>query len=110
MFRVYCQQWLPFYTSLSTGEAGRDECEATFAERYEGRVEPEDWRIETTEKAYGRSFLQLLVPNCCGEYKDQAAAEHLAGRHEGHAHQVVERGSSEERELLAYGTRRLRTA
>jgi hypothetical protein len=107
MWRLYSPQWLTFYTSLRTGEEGRIACSGAFVQ-YQGRVREEDWRIETPEQAYGRSFLQLRVPNCEGEWVDRDEAERHAGEHTGHPHQVVRRGSSEERELLAYGTRRLR--
>ena len=108
MWRIYSPQWLTFFTSAATGEAGRSECEARFREEYEGRIEPADMRIESPAQAYGRSFLQLRVPNCGGEWPDRGEAERHAGEHPGLPHQVVEAGSAEERELRAYGTRRLR--
>ena len=110
MWRVYCREWLPFYTSMGTGTAGRTECRREFDERYRGRVEETDWRIETPEGDCGRSFLQLRVPNCAGEFTDIADAEQRAGEHGRHSHQVVQAGGDQERELTAYGTRRLQRA
>jgi hypothetical protein len=107
MWRVFCRQWLVYSTSMELGEAGVAECQALFDERYRGLVEAQDWRITRPEAAYGRSFLELCVPNCCGEYPERIAAEHRAGQHGGHPHQVVEHGSSEEERLLSYGKRRL---
>jgi hypothetical protein len=110
VLRLYCLQWLPFHTSCAVGQAGRQECEEVFRDRYQGRIKDLGWRIEATEHDYGRSFLLLEVPNCCGEYTQAADAERQAGehgKHGKHPHQIVERGSREERELLAYGTRRL---
>lgn len=109
-WRVYCPAWLPFFTSMRTGVTGRAECLREFDERYRGRVEEDDWRVLTSEEAYGRSFLQLRVPDCIGEFAGQPAAEQRAGEHGGHPHQVVEAGSDQERELTAYGTRRLQRA
>jgi hypothetical protein len=112
MYRVFCSQWLPAFTSSLTGEAGAAECEAVFAAKYEGRVHGKDWRIDAPDNAYGRSFLMLRLPNCCGEFTGEADAQARAGEngHEDHPHQVVVAGSAEERELLAYGRRRLRGA
>ena len=108
MWRVYCRQWLVFFTSMATGEDGRAECTARFRQDYEGRVADADWLIETPDDGVGRSFLYLCVPNCCGEFTDQADAERHAGGHGDHPHQVVPADSAQERELLAYGVRRLR--
>ena len=108
MYRVYCNQWLVFFTSKAAGESGRAECGARFHEEYEGRVCEEDVRFETPADGLGRSFLLLRMPNCCGEFTDQAAAERHAGGHGDHPHQVVPADSAQERELLAYGVRRLR--
>lgn len=107
MYRIYAPQWLTFYTSMRTGDEGRTECFGAFV-KYQGRVHEDDWRIETPANSYGRSFLQLRVPNCEGEWVDRDLAERQAGEHTGHPHQIVRRGSREEQELLAYGTRRLR--
>jgi hypothetical protein len=110
VYRVYCRQWLVFHTSVALGAAGDTECFEEFTQKYEGRVLPLDWRIEAPQEAYGRSMLLLQVPNGCGEFTDEALAWARAGEHghEGHPHQVVLAGSAEERELQAYGTRRLR--
>ena len=111
MYRVYCNQWLPVHTSARVGEEGRRECEGAFA-KFRGWVRDEDMRIEAPDNAYGRSFLMARLPNGCGEFTEEADAHARAGEHghEGHPHQVVVAGSAEERELLAYGTRRLRGA
>ncbi len=111
MYRVFCRQWLTFFTSMGTGEPGRAECTGRFEKEYRGRVYDADWLIETSD-GEGRSFLCLRLPNCCGEFTAEADAQARAGAngHEGHPHQVVVAGSPEERELLAYGRRRLRGA
>jgi hypothetical protein len=108
-WRVYCRQWLPFHTSVMHGPAGGAECEAAFRAKYDGKVEDGDWRVDTPGEAYGRSFLMLQVPNCCGEFTGEAAAAGRAGEHghEGHPHEIVLADSPEERKLQAYGTRRL---
>jgi hypothetical protein len=95
---------------MTTGTAGRAACLREFDERYRGRVEEQDWRIETPAGGYGRSFLHLRVPECAGEFADIADAEQLAGQHGGHPHRIVAAGSDQERELTAYGTRRLQRA
>jgi hypothetical protein len=98
-------------TSRSLGGEGREECFDAFMV-FRGRVRDEDWRIDAPDNAYGRSFLMLRLPNCCGEFAGEGDAQARAGEngHEDHPHQVVVAGSAEERELLAYGTRRLRGA
>jgi hypothetical protein len=112
MYRVYCRQWLSFLTSSGVGEEGRLECQVRFRDKYQGRVLDEDWRIVAPDNGYGRSFLMLKLPNCCGEFTGEGDAQARAGEngHEDHPHQVVVAGSAEERELLAYGRRRLRGA
>jgi hypothetical protein len=110
-YRVYCRQWLPAHTSQNTGREGEIECVGAFV-AYEGRVLDDDWRIDAPDNGYGRSFLMLRLPNCCGEFTGEVDAQARAGEngHEDHPHQVVAAGSAEERELLAYGRRRLRGA
>lgn len=106
--RIYCRQWLPFYTSAAMGEDGKAECEREFRQRYRGTVDDGDWRIEAPAEGFGRSFLHLHVPNLAGEFTREDDAWEQAGRdgHRGHPHQVVPAGGPDERKLLAYGTRR----
>jgi hypothetical protein len=108
MWRVYCPQWLIAWTSLATGQGGAAECESEFGLRFRGRVREDDWRVTSPSGSYGRSFLELRLPNCAGEFAGREDAERRAGEHGGHPHQVVEAGSPEEERLLAYGKRRLR--
>lgn len=110
MWRVYCRAWLPFFTSMETGTAGRAACRREFDDRYRGKVAEQDWRIETPEQDYGRSFLQLRVPVCIGEFGRIEDAQGRAGEHAGHPHVITEAGSPEELDLTAYGTRRLQSA
>jgi hypothetical protein len=101
MWRVYRSEWLVVHTSVS-GEA---DCERVLAEEFEGRVRSEDWRIGSQPP--GHAVLEVRLPNCRGEFRFAPDAVARAAEVAG---QAVERGSTEEDRLLAYGTRRLRSS
>lgn len=109
VWRLYAPDWLTVFTSTRDGEAGKQECLGFFSERFEGRVHDEDWQIVIPESGW-LTFLQVRLPSLKGEFTDATAAHRRAGEYEGLPHRVVRRGGPDERELQAYGRRRLQDA
>lgn len=108
MWRVYRKQWITMYTSTGTGQEGRNEVEQHFHDRFGGRVdEAEDVCIDAAENTVDRTRLRVRLPVLAGEYLEEKDAWWRAGDFEGLPHQVVQSGDEAERELLAYGRRRL---
>lgn len=102
LYRVYQRQWLTVYPSQGTGSNGREECEHVLAEKYSGRVDQQDARIEKQESNH--YALKLFLPNFQGEFTAPDAAEELrSGRGDGAV--LVMQGSEEEQALLDYGRR-----
>ncbi len=107
VWRVYKPEWLVAYISDELEAKGEAECRERFHQKYEGRVLDKDWCISAMGvRKPGRRHLQLRLPNLKGEFRCLPDAEHLQAGLGRHASLVV-RGSPEERELLAYGKRRL---
>ena len=106
-WRVYLAEWLIVWTSDAFGPEGAGECRAHFGRRYKGRVREEDWRVEPAvpgRVVSGQQCLQLRLPNLQGEFKlraDVPVTGYVEGGH------LVQRGSAEEKELLAYGKKML---
>lgn len=109
-WRVYLREWLTVYTSDQLEVPGMAECKAHFAEKYEGRVRPDDmrWRGASGFRPQ-RYCLQLNLWNLKGEFKDEADAVLRLAEHAGleEKPRVVPRGSAEEQALLEYGKRKL---
>jgi len=107
VWRLYAPDWLTVFTSTKDGEAGKQECLGNFSERFEGRVDDGDWQIVIPESGGWLTFLQVRLPVLKGEFTDERAVHRRAGEFEGLPYRIVRRGSPEERELQAYGRRRL---
>lgn len=108
-WRVYLREWLAVYSC----EGDSPECWDHFAAKYAGRVRDEDRRVRVTDTG---QRLELSLWNRRGEFKDSEDAKMLAldlevGWHGPHLDsgpcRVVQRGSDEEKELLAYGKKKL---
>ncbi len=110
-WRVYLNEWVTFYSSDAFGPDGQAECLQYFRRKYRGRVRDEDWRVVPgagVERAARFPYcVQLYLPNLRGEFKDEADARMLRLEHIGEAVSVVQRGSPQEQDLLAYGTKML---
>lgn len=115
-WRVYLPEWLTVYTSDQMGEAGIAECQSHFAVKYEGRVHRED--VVVTLARAGRpspACLKLRLPNLKAEHKDhdlaqvwlQGMVSDMPEDTRGGWIGLVQRGSDEEKELLAYGVKML---
>lgn len=68
-YKVYVKDWLHKHTGSA------EECNAVFAEKFEGRVEDGDWKIEPPFDGSRYAWLQLRLWNVAGEYKQQDHAE-----------------------------------
>jgi hypothetical protein len=110
VWRLYAPDWLTVFTSVKPGEDGSSECLAYFRERFEGRVGDGDWQIVLPDRDAWLTFLRVRLPCLKGEFADEARAYEQAGRFPGRPCLVVRRGSPEERELQAYGRRRVQDA
>ncbi len=110
VWMVYLPEWLIFYTSANTGEAGWHECLLRFEGEHQGKIRSTDWRIVTPDGKHrntagnytGRWRLQLCVPNLRGIFRDKDEADSLSGDL-GQDAVVVARFSAEEKHLLRYG-------
>lgn len=117
LWRVYFPEFVPVYTSNSTGSIGQEECRSIFVDKYAGRVPAEDYQIHPLKPVHPSIWeLRLKLPNLKGEFKNKGDADKL--REELEAAEpslagdelawIVLFGSAEERVLLAYGKHRLR--
>lgn len=107
-WRVYLREWLTVYTSDYNGERGMAECLQHLTQKYAGRVRVEDWQTVVADPMRpdgSARWLKLRLPNLRGEFKDRAEAMDWCIQLP-HA-QLVQRGSDEEKELLAYGKKML---
>jgi len=109
-WRVYRRMRTVAYTSDQAGEAGFAECARVFGERWDGRVAGEDADIVPLRRGdpgRGAYMVILNLPGCAGEWKDERDAEDFAALVTGGI--VVASGSPEERDLLDYGKKRIRS-
>jgi hypothetical protein len=105
-WRVYRPEWLTVYVSDRLEVEGQDQCQVRFRD-YAGRVRSEDWRLCPVGSVRpARYKLMVRLPNLKGEFKEESKARKLLATLGGQA-VLVTQGSAEERELLAYGRRRL---
>lgn len=98
LWRVYCKEWWIVFACNTDGEAIDH-----YADNYQGRLEPEDWR--SIEWAFGGRALELRLWNLKGEYKHRELADQLAATLTDAV--VVPRSSRDEQDLLGYGKRKL---
>jgi hypothetical protein len=113
LWRVYFPEFVPVYTSNSTGSIGQEECRSIFVDKYAGRVPEEDYQIHPLKPVHPSIWqLMLQLPNLKGEFKDKADADklrvELGQSTPPLTAWVVQFGSAEERVLLDYGKRRIR--
>lgn len=98
-WRVYQPEWLTVY--VPDGQEDGQKAWDRFAAVYQGRVRDEDVRVLEDPHVQ----LQVRLPNLKGEFKDRDEAMdwYIQLPHA----QLVQRGSEQEKELLAYGKKML---
>lgn len=100
--RVYRKDWL-----FDTRHETEVEAHAFFAVKYEGRIEPEDFRIVPVPVGEG-FFLEIRRWNILGEFKtEELAAELLVAQVAPEECRLVTRNSRQEHLLTDYGTKKL---
>ena len=111
LFKVYRPEWIVVAISDAPGQAGKEELEARFAERWEGRVFPEDVLLEPGSEKFPDKYawrLKLRLWNVRGEFKWLVQAQEFVTKQEwtGCA-RVVIRNSRDEFSLREYGQKKL---
>ena len=105
---VYVPEWVEVFSNGTL--MGREACVQAYQREWEGKVGPEEWRLQSSGKREPVTWtLEILLPNLRAEFKDKERAERIAGLNWKGA-VVVQWGSEEEEALLEYGTRQLKTA
>lgn len=112
LWRVYLKEWQIVYTCDAKGDEGMAEGKKVVAERYEGRVQPEDMELFTQwsdETPDWPCFVRLRLPCLRGEFRDIEDAKRLVLHLSDPPNLAVKvrRFSQEERRLLDYGVKRL---
>jgi hypothetical protein len=107
VWRLYAPDWISVFASTRQGDDGVAECLGYFKERFEGRVTDDDWQVARPDQGGWLTFLQVRLPSLKGEFTDEAHVYLRAGEFDGRPYRIVRRGDTEERELQAYGRRRL---
>jgi hypothetical protein len=112
-WRVYVREWVVAYISDTDGRDGMKECIQRFSEVYEGKVRPEEWRVEPWSLKFPPGWpwmLMLLLPVMKAEYVSRPLALDCARKIDGRMWlvTVVLEGSKADKKLLNYGKRMLR--
>ena len=113
-WRVYTRQWCIVFVSELPGEEGKKAAEIRFSAKYEGKIEPGDSMITPVAELEPDRFpyqleLRLWVMQLAATTRDHAEAvlKSLTNLVPVSEPVMVQEGSSEERELVTYGQRKL---
>lgn len=111
LYRVYRHEWVVVHFLMQDPDNPTplvDQVREYFQQRYEGRVRPEDMRIECSGRDINEVCqLQLKLPNMRGEFKHRIDALRWVKEQGWDEYRVVLAGTQVDEQLRQYGIRKL---